>query len=162
MRPDLKLSPLQLSEQLTAMSVEMFAEHPLLYARAVAKSFAEFWTPAMYRHPQNFRSRLALDVVTRIWDREIILIRAVNLGFLMVSVFMIFEVAMGRETSSIDLCVIVIVLGSALVASMTQYSHNQRYSVPVQPLMSYVVGVFLWEKFVRFGFPDQRSAIEKA
>jgi hypothetical protein len=98
MRRDLKLSPLQLSEQLSAMSVEMFVEHPLLYARAVAKSFAEFWTPAMYRHPQNFRSRFALDVVTQIWDREIVLIRVVNLGFLMVSVFMIFEAAIGRET----------------------------------------------------------------
>ena len=33
--------------------------------------------------------------------------------------------------------------------------------VPVQPLMSYIEGVFLWEKLVRFGFPDERSTIEK-
>jgi hypothetical protein len=161
MRPDLKLSPVQLSEQLSTMSIEMFAEHPLLYAKAVAKSFVEFWEPAMYRHPQNFRSRFALDVVTRVWEREVILIRAVNLGFLMVSVVMIFEVAMGRETAPIDLCVIAIVLGSALVASMTEYAHNQRYSVPVQPLISYVVVVFLWQQLLRFGFRDQRSAIEQ-
>ena len=162
MRRDLKLSPLQLSEQLWAMSVEMFAEHPLLYARAVAKSFAEFWTPAIYRHPQNFGSRAALNVVTRIWDLETILIRAVNLGFLTVSAFMIFEVAIGRETSRIDLCVLATVLGSALVASMTEYAHNQRYSAPVQPLMTYLVCVFLWQRFARFVLPVQGSAIERA
>ena len=42
------LSTAELSKQLTRMSLEMFAEHPLLYLESVARSWVRFWGFGFY------------------------------------------------------------------------------------------------------------------
>ncbi len=46
---------LQLDRELTRMSLELFAAHPVLYAEAVGRAWMGFWEPWLYWHPLRFR-----------------------------------------------------------------------------------------------------------
>jgi len=137
------LSTAELSKQLTRMSLEMFAEHPILYLESVARAWGRFWGFGFYRYLGFFR-----DSTTRAMYALLLVFASFQLGinvmFLIVAAYSIARWLMGRISFDFDLAVIAIVLAGSVVQAFLEYGENVRYLAPLVPLTIYTVATFAW------------------
>jgi hypothetical protein len=135
------LSTAELSKQLTRMSLEMFAEHPLLYLASVAKSWVRFWGSDFYRFIGFFKastSGMVYALLVALGSLQL----AINLAFLGIATHSITRWLMGRISFDFDLSVIAIVLAGSVVQAFLEYGENVRYLAPLVPLTIYTVVAF--------------------
>lgn len=150
-------SQLQLLRELTRMSLELFAAHPMLYAQGVMRGWLGFWRPRLFRGQpflggsllSAFRGpRSRGGVLERsfaaIGVREIRALAWVNLIFLASTVWIGARFMMRREPWGFDLSAIAIVLAASLSQAMVEFGDASRFSVPTAPLVLYTVIVLSW------------------
>ncbi len=135
------LSYAQLSKQLTRMSVEMFAEHPLLYLASVGRAWMRFWGFNFYNFIGFFRAGTspfvyALLIVLGSFQLGI------NVAFLMIAAYSLARWIMGRASFDFDLGVIAVVLTGSVAQAFFEYGENVRYLAPLVPLTIYTVVIF--------------------
>lgn len=140
------LSFSELSKQLTTMSIGLFIRHPVLYAQGVSKAWTRFWSsPNYWKRDKLHPPRLAI-LMNAIWWAERIVLLAINLLFLLIVLYSIYQNLFRKHISNsgLDLLIIAIIISTSIIQALIEYGENGRYSIPVQPLIIYVVLVSLW------------------
>lgn len=135
------LSTAELSKQFTRMSLEMFAEHPLLYLESVAKSWVRFWGSGFYHFIGFFKfstSRTVYALLIVFGSLQL----AINLAFLGIAACSLWQWIRRRVRFDFDLGVIMIVLAGSVVQAFLEYGENVRYLAPLVPLTIYTVVTF--------------------
>jgi hypothetical protein len=138
------LSTAELSKTLTRMSLEMFAEHPLLYLESVSRAWVRFWGVGFYRFIGFYQDAMGSSYMYALLLVLGSLQLGINVAFLMIAAYSIARWWMGRAGVDFDLGVIAIVLTASVVQAFMEYSENVRYFVPLVPLAIYVVVTFIW------------------
>jgi hypothetical protein len=129
----------QLSRELTRMSIELFVAHPLLYAKGVARAWLGFWSPGAYWLRDHFSGPVSWETVFGAWSLQKPVYTGLNILFVLIAAWALTSVFRGRGYCSFDLCMISLVLTASLVQAMMELGENSRYSVPTFPVVVYVV-----------------------
>jgi hypothetical protein len=137
------LTTAELSKQFTRMSLEMFAEHPLLYLESVAQSWVRFWGSDFYRFIGFFRASTSGFVYPLLLVFGSLQL-AINVAFLGIAAYSMGRWIRGRRAFDFELSLIAIVLAGSLVQAFLEYGENVRYLAPLVPLMIYTVLIFAW------------------
>lgn len=139
------LSEVELSRQLTAMSVGLFAETPLRYATSVFKAWITFWKAPFYWELEQMSPHLLADLLLLIGNGERYLMVGLHGAFLLLSLYTGITVVLRRRSfAALHLLTIAIVLGASVVQALPEFGENGRYAVPLQSLVIAAVGVALW------------------
>ena len=139
------LSTAELSKQLTRMSLEMFAEHPLLYLESVAKSWVRFWGFDFYHFIGFFKDSTSSTVYAMLMLFGSLQL-GINVVFLIIAAYSIAGWWRGRSGFDFDLGVIAIVLAGSVLQAFLEYGENVRYLAPLVPLTIYTVVKFIWAR----------------
>ncbi len=137
------LSSPELSKQFARMSLEMFAEHPLLYLESVAKSWVRFWGSDFYHFIGFFRASTS-GVVYALLVVFGSLQLAINIAFLGIATYSTLQWMLRQTRFDFELGVIAIVLAGSVVQAFLEYGENVRYLAPLVPLTIYTVVAFFW------------------
>ncbi len=137
------LSSVELSKQFARMSLEMFAEHPLLYLESVAKSWARFWGFEFYDFIGFFRASTSGFVYALLVVGGSLQL-CINVAFLGMSGYSIWHWIRPRACFDFELAVIAIVLTGSVVQAFLEYGENVRYLAPLVPLTIYTAVTFAW------------------
>ena len=144
MERKLDLSTVELSKQLTRMSLEMFAQHPLLYLDSVSRAWARFWGIGFYDFVRAYKTMVgggfAYDALVALGSLQL----AINAMFLAIAAYSIIRWLTGREGFGFDLGIIAIVLMGSVVQAFMEYGESVRYLAPLVPLTIYVAVTFAW------------------
>ena len=137
------LTTAQLSKELTRMSLEMFAQHPLLYLESVARAWMRFWGAGFFDFVSAYKDSAggagyALLLVLGSFQL------AINLAFLIIAALAVSRWIRGRADFDFDLSIIVIVLVGSVVQAFMEYGENVRYLAPLVPLTIYITATQLW------------------
>jgi len=165
---------LQLLRELTKMSLELFAAHPMLYAQGVMRGWLGFWRPPLFRGQpflggplQNAfgvprpRGGVLERSFAAIGFGEIRVLAWVNLIFLASAVWIGARFVARREPWGFDLSAIAIVLAASLSQAMVEFGDASRFSVPTAPLVLYTVIVSSW-RVLRTSAPASESERRQA
>jgi hypothetical protein len=135
------LSYAQLSKQLTRMSLEMFAEHPLLYLASVGRAWMRFWGFDFFHFIGFFRDSTSPFVYALLVILGTLQL-GINVAFLGIAAYTLARWMMRGESFNFDLSVIAIVLAGSVVQAFLEYGENVRYLAPLVPLTIYTVAIF--------------------
>jgi hypothetical protein len=129
----------QLSDYLLGMSLEMIAQHPLLYLKSVASSWLHFWLPVNYYELSHVRWRPVALLLQIVWRAEKIVMIPLNALFLLLSARALYRAVRARDLFDFDTMVIALVLATSVVQALMEYGHNDRFAAPIYPLIYYVI-----------------------
>jgi hypothetical protein len=128
----------QLSKVLTRMSLEMFAEHPMLYLESVARAWMRFWGFGFFdfvRAYENAAGKIGYPVLLTLGSFQL----ALNIAFLIIAALALAQWIRGQRNFDFDLAVIMVVFAGSMVQAFMEYGENVRYLAPLAPLVIYVV-----------------------
>ena len=139
------LSIIQLSRELTRLSLRLFLRHPLLYANSVFKAWKTYWTAPIYWKPSAIQVRGVAAAMQAVWRFEQLLIRLVNLalvlGVLSLSAHAAYALLRtsfrGRAIDPQRALLLVVggvVLWFSLLQAPFECCENGRYSIPTQQI----------------------------
>jgi 4-amino-4-deoxy-L-arabinose transferase-like glycosyltransferase len=136
-----------LSNALQRMSVGLIVSHPAQYLRAVAWNFAEFWKGDHWatEPPPGTLWRLA-HVAGWVVQGALILVSCAALVLAVVAEVRRRRTGIAAQAGDrVILVVLIVSVGSALMASATGFGSMNRYGMPIQSLagMLLALGVFL-------------------
>jgi hypothetical protein len=138
----------QLSKQLTAMSLYLFVHYPQLYLESVAKSWLRFWIPG---EPRHVGMLMRGEGQPYMWARvvEMPIFGPVNALFLLLVLAECISILRkrGRAVPGLDGAAVLIILSGSVAQALVEYGENFRYAVPFSPLMVYVVVCWLWARY---------------
>ncbi|HVN29354.1 MAG TPA: hypothetical protein VMT64_12745 [Candidatus Binataceae bacterium] len=139
MERKLGLTHAELSRQLTRMSLEMFARHPLLYLESLSRSWARFWGIGFYDFVRSYKQVVgggfAYGTIVAMGTLQL----AINAAFLAIAIYLFARWMMKHDRVGFDLAVIAIVLMGSVVQAFMEYGENVRYLAPLAPLTIYLV-----------------------
>jgi 4-amino-4-deoxy-L-arabinose transferase-like glycosyltransferase len=134
-----QLSFIDLNRQLTKMSLTLFARHPDLYAKSVARAWIGFWPVSNVWSPEAIRGKALRDALQALWPAERVVLRGMNLALVLCSV-LLGPGALWRMYRQRRLNVYVVlgsvVLAGSIMQALFEATDNARYSVPTQPLVA--------------------------
>jgi hypothetical protein len=134
------LTPVQLSNELAAMSVELFRAHPLRYASSVAEAWVGFWAVPMYWYADRIHPPEARVLLETIWRLEHPLVRVANLAFVLTSAWIVgIALRQWRRPTVAELvpiAIAAIVLAASVAQALVEFGDNPRFGVPTQPLVA--------------------------
>jgi hypothetical protein len=136
------LSTAQLSKQLTRMSLEMFAHHPLLYLESGSRAWVRFWGFHFYDFIGAYKDSagsIGYALLLVLGSFQL----AINIAFLIVALFALARWMLGRISFDFDLGIIAIVLAGSVVQAFLEYGENVRYLAPLVPLTIYITATRL-------------------
>jgi len=130
-------SYVQLSRQLTRLSLWLFVHHPLLYTRHVGLSVRRFWTPVFY--PPTLRANAASvkGALTMIWSVQAPFLIFMYFAFFLATLHSLYSLLIQRQVCLFRfLCLpIALTLGGCLVQALVEFGENGRYALPYQSLL---------------------------
>jgi hypothetical protein len=135
------LSTAQLSKQLTRMSLEMFAEHPLLYLESVSRAWMRFWGFGFFDFVGAYKDSAGSGYAMLLALGSFQL--TINLAFLIIAAVALARWMLGRAGFDFDLGIIAIVLAGSVVQAFLEYGENVRYLAPLVPLTIYITATRL-------------------
>jgi hypothetical protein len=142
------LSPTDLSRELARISVNLFIAHPILYASSVARAWWSFWAVPNYWRLNQFSDAVTATQFQRAWRWEQLVLRAMNLLFVVGACALAAIFVFRRPPSSRTLIFLgvlaSVVLSASLGQAIVEYGENPRYSVPTQPLVLCFVLTGAW------------------
>ena len=156
----------RLLREVTRMSLQLFAAHPILYAKGVSRSWLGFWHPAFSRgmpflgghfggvDPWSPSITSMGRLCTTIQWREMPLLVVLNYIFLLSAAGSILQLLMRKKPLDFDLLVIAIVLTASTIQAMVEFGENGRFAVPTFPLVIYIVAVTFWMYLPTFSKGD--------
>ena len=125
------------SRQMQQMSMQMFAQHPLLYAESVWHAWLQFWTVPIIWEPERIAPSWLVSPLQAIWWVEHKILRLCNLLF----VLLVAVVVVSRRARAVlqwDLAATAIcsvVLASSVLQAMADRGAGSRYAMTVQALI---------------------------
>ncbi|HLX38017.1 MAG TPA: hypothetical protein VKR29_09460 [Candidatus Binataceae bacterium] len=128
----------QLSKELTRMSLEMFAEHPMLYLVSVARAWMRFWGFGFFDFVRAYKhaaGKVGYLLLLALGSFQL----AINLAFLTIAALAIARWIRGRIAFDFDLAIIMTVLAGSIAQAFMEYGENVRYLAPLVPLVIYTV-----------------------
>ncbi len=135
----------QLTRELTKMSLELFAAHPLRYAAGVLRAWVAFWQPPLYWRSSAFFGELRTRPLFRALAAiEILTLALANLVFLLSSANLLWLFLVQKSHLGFEECVMATVLAVSVVQALLEFGDNSRYSVPTGPLVLYTAMVSVW------------------
>jgi len=148
------LTRVQLSKELTRMSLELFIDHPLLYGRSVLKSWVDFWNAPKLgsREPGVEPSLNQIGRLARlIYKGQEYFYLLINISFLLlVTIALLVRLILGGRRPNwtrigwpLYLMGSVVLVTSVLQA-FTESGENARYAMPVQSLVACFVLLMVW------------------
>jgi hypothetical protein len=142
---------IRLLREITAMSLQLFAAHPMLYARSVALAWVRFWHPPLYEgmpflgghlhniyHGPQILAQIAQLAGTIQW-RQTALVEALNLMFCFCAAAKAWQLLKRKSSLDFDAIAIATVMASSIVQAMLEFGSGDRYSIPTFPLVIYAV-----------------------
>jgi hypothetical protein len=137
------LTTAQLSKQLTRMSLQMFAQHPMLYLKSVARAWMRFWGFGFFDFVRAYKDSagsLGYAMLLVLGSFQL----AINLAFLIIAAMAISRWILRRARFDFDLGIIAIVLAGSVAQALMEYGENVRYLAPLVPLTIYLTTTQLW------------------
>ena len=135
----------QLTRELTKMSLELFVAHPIRYAAGVLRAWVRFWQPPLYWRSSSFFGEIrARPLFLALAAIEILTLALANFVFLLSSANLLRLFLVQKPQLGFDACVMAIVLTVSVVQALLEFGDNSRYSVPTAPLVLYTVMVSFW------------------
>jgi len=142
----------QLTRELTKMSLELFVAHPIRYAAGVLRAWVRFWQPPLYWRSSLFFGEIRAHPLFRaLAATEILALALANLVFLLSSAGLALLFLARRWGVGFDSYAMAVVLTVSVVEALLEFGDNSRYSVPTAPLVLYTVMVSVW-RFRRVDF----------
>jgi hypothetical protein len=141
------ISMVELSRELSNLSIKLIVDHPDLYLKGVAIAWLDFWMLTDYYWDL---SKIRLPGIARplemIWHAEVFILSGVHVLFLLIGLYQAYRVISRRGISitPFGLMVIIIVMCASVVQALMEYGDNARYSIPFQPLIAYTVISAIW------------------
>jgi hypothetical protein len=147
----------QLLREVTRMSLQLFASHPILYARGVSRAWLGFWHPPLSHgmpflgghfrgiYPGSPSFTWLGRLFNAIQSKEIPLLMALNCVFLLSAVVSILQVLSREMSLDVDQLAIAIVLTASAIQAMVEFGENGRFAVPTFPLVVYTVVITFWQ-----------------
>jgi 4-amino-4-deoxy-L-arabinose transferase-like glycosyltransferase len=137
-----------LNNALTRLSVRLIATHPLMYLRNVAVAWAQFWASGISWDLDNLASADNQTIFNGLWWVVRGVLIFINVTFLFIGLHSLYERRRKYRVLNYDpefhWLVLTLVLGTALLQALIIFADNWRLSAPYQPLIVYVVIVWLW------------------
>lgn len=136
-----ELTPPQLSNKLGNISIELFKNHPWLYAKQVFKSWYLFWDTNLYWNPKQMKFKFIKNICIGLW---LFILRwlliALKLVFLAISFTTFTKTIKGRlKNLNFQVFVCAIVVAGSLAQALVTYGSNPRFSFPYLVLIIYIV-----------------------
>jgi len=137
----------QISKEFGMISIRLFIEHPILYARSVLISWIQFWNaPGWWRWP-NSNSENFAKWLGYIWRIEKYILILCNFLFLILSLTILIRFFQNRKYTwlksapivPICLSTIAVILSTSIIQALMERGENTRYGVPVQPLITVTI-----------------------
>ena len=145
----------EVSKQLTRMSLEMFAAHPILYLDSVTRSWLRFWGIGAYGYLGYFKEPHGRRIFYALVLGMIFLQWGITLTFLLIAAYSIVRWRQ-RTSFNYELELIAIVLLGSIPEALLINDDNERFFVPLIPLTIYVVVTFLWRAMKPSGARHQQ------
>jgi hypothetical protein len=140
------LSYSEISKEMARMSIDVLAANPGVYFKTVSQAWESFWLPAMtWMDLGNLHSpelRLAIRYI-RIAEQW--LLEHLNTFFLVLSVWYFILVMRGLLRPGFHFFVIAIILLASVSQALVEYGENSRYALPFQPLILYIIILWIYE-----------------
>lgn len=132
-----RLSFVQLSRELTRMSLWLFIHHPLLYARHVGLAMIGFWNPTYYQPQFRTRSAGVRRATDLLWRVQRPFLRGLYLFFFLGTLHFLYQVFVRRRRPLLSFqgLVIAMVMLGCFFQALVEYGENPRYEAPFQPLV---------------------------
>jgi 4-amino-4-deoxy-L-arabinose transferase-like glycosyltransferase len=133
----------EVSREIQRMSIELFARHPLKYARNVAESWVSFWLAPNPWRPDQLSPQWLAPPLAAIWWVEHKVLRLLNASFVLLVAAVGFSRRM-RERTRWDLeltSISAVILASSIIQALPEFGASARYGVTVQALTVLVVMV---------------------
>lgn len=138
----------ELNNTLTSLSLELIATHPLSFLRNVAIAWASFWASTMPWNLENLSIPVSRTTFDGLWWMVRWLLILTNFTFLLICLYSLYERRHKYRLFNYDAefhwLALTLILGTSLLQALLIFADNWRFSVPYQPLIIYVVLVWLW------------------
>lgn len=136
-----KLTPQELSLELSRISKNLFKNHPVLYLKQVFISWMDFWFEKLMWNPEKITSTVVRKGLIGLWiiiQQYLGLI--INLLFLVFSIKKIWISLKNKfRTFDFELLIITTVLAGSIAQALVAYGSNARFSFPFFALIVYFV-----------------------
>ena len=133
------LGEVELSARFQRISVELIARYPELYLWSVAKAWASFWAVPRSEQQEVLNSPAVKRWLDGIGKVEHVLLRLLNVVFLLSSLLMLFCALRLRRSGLGEFVapafMATVVLATSVVQALAEYGENPRYFIPSQPLV---------------------------
>jgi hypothetical protein len=142
-------SYVQLSRELTRLSLWLFVHHPLLYIRHVGLSVRRYWTPVFYQPILRTNAASVNAALATIWLVQRRLLICVYFVFFSATLHALFSLLTHRQRRSFKfLCLpMAIIVSGCLVQALVEFGENGRYAIPYQSLLILVICTWLAAEF---------------
>jgi hypothetical protein len=147
------LSSVELSRELTAMTIDIFSNKPLFYIQSVWEAWMKFWLAADIQLEDEIEQSFLTRSILLIWIPNRALIFILKILFLNISIYRIHRLISSKTMNHItdfSFIIIMIVLSASIVQALMENGatgSNLRYSMPYEPLMMYTSIVTIWRFF---------------
>jgi hypothetical protein len=141
------LDLVELSRELTRISLQLFVEHPALYFQSVFETWVSFWAAPNYWKLDRVKSPTVATLLAGLWEVEMWLVRVMNLLFVFLAAGLAVRIVLFRGYAEpalrVPIAIAALVIATSLVLALFEHG-NTRYSIPTQPLMITFVLLFAW------------------
>jgi hypothetical protein len=148
------------SRQLQRMSVQMFAEHPLLYAQSVAAAWLEFWTVPIIWTPERIEPLWLARSLEDVWWVEHKTLRLCNFFFVLLATAALVSRSVRRAVSW-DLpatAISALILCSSLLQAIADRGAGSRYGMTTEALVVLILIVSAVRARANFARPGSLNA----
>lgn len=142
-------SYVQLSRELTRLSLWLFVHHPLLYIRHVGLSLRRFWTPAVYQPTLRTNAASVKAGLAMIWSIEGPFLNCVYFVFFAATLHALFSLLTHRQRRSFKFLWLpmTLIVSGCLFQALVEFGENGRYAIPYQSLLILVICYWLAARF---------------
>lgn len=141
------MSEIELAKAFQTLSVTLFLAYPLDYMANVAKSWVSFWPVPNYWRLDHFENKTVANLLGFVWSIEHIIIRLMNVFFLLASVYLFWKIIKSNEQNRMPLLtpltLVLIVLGISVLQALVEYGENSRYYIPNQTVVIVLFAYFM-------------------
>ena len=134
-------SYVQLSRQLTRLSLWLFVHHPLLYTRHVGLSVRLFWAPAFYQPALRANVASVKGALAMIWSVQRPFLIFMYFVFFLATLHSLSSLLIQRQVCRFKfLCLpIALTVSGCLIQALVEFGENGRYAIPYQSLVILVI-----------------------
>jgi hypothetical protein len=142
-------SYVQLSRELTRLSLWLFVHHPLLYFRHVGLSLRRFWTPVFYQPTLRTNAASVKAGLVMIWSVQGPFLNCVYFVFFAATLHSLFPFLTHKPRRSVKFLYLpmALIVSGCLVQALVEFGENGRYAIPYQSLLILVICNWLVAEF---------------